>query len=694
MSLNPSEEQIDIVTALDNFNIIVEAVPGAGKTTSITFLIEKYCESEVIGIFLYNRRATDETQEKLEKYFPFMPELPEVNTYHSFGGKYFDVKCHTDKGLMAIVNGNPNPKKEVCYTMIIIDEAQDMTPLYHMLMKKIINPGTKLVLLGDKRQAIYGFNNADHRFLTLADKLGLGQDRDFIRLPLSVSYRLSAPIADFVNHCIIKEDAIKPSPKKLEGYPKPIYLIDNFWDPVLGPRKIMNYIVDLMSKGYTADDIFILAPSVKIKLGNQYSRSPAQVLVEELINHQPPIRVFVPNSDDAAITNEDIKGKIVFCTYHKVKGLERKVIIVLGADASYFKYYAKDADPAVCPNPLYVALTRSAEHLMVCHNASNDYLPFLDSKLLNIYCTVIGQTSKPSKVKCDDINKILHPSDIVGHMPQEYITEIMSNFKTIQKRPIQSSVSLPTRQRDADGCEIVSEITSIYISELHSLLTNKDGCHNEIKSHDIFTHLCGIYNWDILENPHHPLFEEAAIWKMLQQTTKYCGENSGFMHKSKQITKYNWIKQGQVLQLLGRLKSTLSNNCLYEDSITLMNKKLITGTIVRTVHAPELVTERAVVTLCGRSDIVDLDKKIVWEIKCVQELKDEHFIQLLVYKYMYFKLGLYTDFKYLLHNIRTGQIYHIVCPDDKMIEIMKYLVEKKFERKQYNNDQEFIKNYL
>ena len=64
----------------------------------------------------------------------------------------------------------------------------------------------------------------------------------------------------------------------------------------------------------------------------------------------------------------ELKGKIVFSTFHQSKGRERKVVLVFNFDQSYFKYYGKELDPNVCPNELYVATTRAQEHLSLFHH--------------------------------------------------------------------------------------------------------------------------------------------------------------------------------------------------------------------------------------------------------------------------------------------------------------------------------------
>ena len=60
------------------------------------------------------------------------------------------------------------------FTILVVDEAQDMTPLYFKLLQKFIQDSQlpfQLLVLGDHRQGLYEFKGADTRFLTLAHKL-------------------------------------------------------------------------------------------------------------------------------------------------------------------------------------------------------------------------------------------------------------------------------------------------------------------------------------------------------------------------------------------------------------------------------------------------------------------------------------------------------------------------------------------
>ena len=56
-------------------------------------------------------------------------------------------------------------------------------------------------------------------------------------------------------------------------------------------------------------------------------------------------------------------NKVVFMSFNKSKGLERKIVFVFSVDG-YFDFINKSVDNLI-PNILYVALTRSLEHLVI-----------------------------------------------------------------------------------------------------------------------------------------------------------------------------------------------------------------------------------------------------------------------------------------------------------------------------------------
>lgn len=74
------------------------------------------------------------------------------------------------------------------YQVVMVDEAQDLSALNHLQLKKSLALGGRLVVVGDPKQAIYAFRGAD------SDSMGSivdiwGKPEEFLRLPLSLTYR-------------------------------------------------------------------------------------------------------------------------------------------------------------------------------------------------------------------------------------------------------------------------------------------------------------------------------------------------------------------------------------------------------------------------------------------------------------------------------------------------------------------------
>ena len=68
--------------------------------------------------------------------------------------------------------------------VIFIDEAQDISRARQALVRKFLTPGGQLHIIGDDRQAIYGFSGAD------ADALpNMIEALDSVILPLTVTFR-------------------------------------------------------------------------------------------------------------------------------------------------------------------------------------------------------------------------------------------------------------------------------------------------------------------------------------------------------------------------------------------------------------------------------------------------------------------------------------------------------------------------
>lgn len=92
------------------------------------------------------------------------------------------------------------------YRWVFVDEAQDTNPARRALVKAILRRDGRLVAVGDRHQAIYGFTGADSDSLDL-----IKHDFGATELPLTVTYRCPKSVVararEYVSHIEAHESA-------------------------------------------------------------------------------------------------------------------------------------------------------------------------------------------------------------------------------------------------------------------------------------------------------------------------------------------------------------------------------------------------------------------------------------------------------------------------------------------------------
>lgn len=84
-----------------------------------------------------------------------------------------------DQIYMSALFGGQFPK----YPVVMVDEAQDLSPLNHIQLRKVA--GDRIIVCGDPRQAIYAFRGADSRSMENLRSLR----KEWLDLPLSLTFR-------------------------------------------------------------------------------------------------------------------------------------------------------------------------------------------------------------------------------------------------------------------------------------------------------------------------------------------------------------------------------------------------------------------------------------------------------------------------------------------------------------------------
>ncbi len=642
MLISPSLEQEEIINNIENYNIIVEAMAGSGKTTTALHIAKKYEKLKIL-LLTYNARLKEETREKVNNLN--LNNL-EVHSYHSFCVKYYNHKSFTDKQIINIILKNSNPLQLFQYDLIILDEVQDMTDIYYKLVNKIIIDNKikpKLCLFGDPKQCIFQFNGADDRFLKYADELFNINIFEWKRLHLKTSFRITKQIANCLNNVCFQENKITSTK---EGTLPEYYILNTFSFDII--KIVQNFLKD-----YRLDQIFILAPSVK------KGKGPIPTLSNRL--NKKGIRTYVSDNPNEIKDKDLIKNKLVITTFHQVKGLEREVVIIYNFDSSYYNYYSgNEFNPEIIPNVFYVAMTRAKEKLVVFNDFHWNSMPFLNKSKLSTFFI------KKQLHYTDDIKKIesrkkqieFSITDLLRYIPSNIINDCM-NFIEIEEIPIENKfekISLDYKTKQDDIYEFTSDITGTAIPAFYEYFLYKKTSINDILRQHKPNKYKEFFNFDI-----------SNINNSLKLTTEYMALISGFKYKKSQIKKYNWLSEDLINDCILRLQNLNFKNPQFETHI------------VKNIDN---------YTLIGSIDLIDNDN--IYEFKCTTNVSDEHFIQVAIYGY------LNDNFNNLyLYNIFLNKLYKISINENFKENVILALINIKNDKNQNKlNDIDFKNNYL
>ena len=698
--MNPvsDEQQYVISKIINGENVVVDACAGSGKSTTILSTALRQPGKKFL-LITYNKSLRKEIQEKVREL-----ELKNitVHTYHSLAVSIYDAEAHVDKVMRLLVQNNKPPSRLIPTDVLVLDEAQDMTFLYFRLIVKYLDDlqsQIQLMVLGDYMQGLYEFKGADIRFLTKAKEIWSGfpllKSHIFNDCSLKTSYRITKPMADFVNNVMLDEprlEAVK------EGEPV-IYIRRRIYDL---ERFIVTTIRDLIqNQGAKPSDFFVLGGSVKGP--NSLIRRIENALVDA------NIPCHVPMMENTEIDEEVIKGKIVFSSFHTSKGRQRPFVFIIGFDHSYFKTIARTLDPLVCPNTLYVATTRASQRMFLLESdewASDRSLKFLrmshNEMRSQSYIDFRGVPrskfeEEPTQVIKEIICHKVTPTDMTKFISDsvlEDITELLDSL--FVKEIIGEPVALPTMVKTNAGFyEDVSDLHGIaipcmlydYISALYDI--NEDSC---ILYQMIRENLAQTKPNKHLYLKNQPLVKECeSVEDYLYMANVLEAAQEKLYFKLKQIERneYTWLSNGVLSECKKKMMDVLQKEIRRE-------KPLMEHVIV--TYDDEYANERLNAQLgsqmkdqfafSGRVDL--LTKHTLWELKCTSEISAEHMIQTVVYAWIVRTLEPSSKKMVKIFNIKTGQVLKLEASLDQLTTIVVAILKGKYEKKPPATEADFL----
>lgn len=689
---NPSEEQRIIINNIEKgVNVHVQAVAGSGKSTSV-FSISKALPDKNILLLTYNSSLRLETKERAQ--ILNLTNM-EVHTFHSLGVNYYTENAHTDTGLRQSLLYKYVPRKPIKpFDILVIDENQDLTQLYYMFVVKfLLDYGQKIqiICLGDERQCIYDFKGADSRFLSMCDKLWESfihlRNPNFVKCHLKTSYRITDQMGKFVNECLYGDEIMKTC----RSGENVVYIRNSRQNT---ESFIIFSIKRLLECGVKPDEIFILSASVKGV--NSHVRKLENCLVEE------NIPCFVPMFETDKLDERVIQGKIVFSTFHSVKGRQRKYVFLCGFDNNYFQHFARDMDRELCPNTIYVGCTRAIERLYLIeydHFPNDRPFEFLKKTHHDfINCEYMDFKGMPRsyyrRSESLDYTSTKHfesPSKIVQFIGEDVlysITPVIDEIFHKNSGLDLNVIDIPSVVETDHGYEDVSNLNGIAIPFLfyekmcqnNLLNTLIDSCVKDMKTEHRFLR-------DLVKSlPDHC----SSITDYLYMSNILVSIQEKLYFKLKQIKKeqYNWLSYSIITQCLLRLESYIDtsdkDSMKFEYNFINYNSEELHKKVDE--HLKQYFPNKEF----RFSAILDVvNNETIYELKCTNSITIEHKVQLVFYAFLW-KLCELPDKEFILFNIKTGERFELKGTFEQINFIIVTLLKGKYDEREKKNEDDFL----
>lgn len=698
----PSAEQQHIIDLIaQQKSVFVDACAGSGKSRTVLSCAAQMSQLQFLQV-TYNKNLRKEVQENV-KHLGL--NNIQIHTYHSLAYNYYGTDGQTDEGLRNILRESRQPirpLKEI--NILVIDEAQDMTKLYFdILWFFLIQLGkpVQLLVLGDKRQGLYEFKGADIRFLTMANECW--KHHPFLLSPefeftsLNTSYRITIPMANFVNQYLLGEDRLNACKTGV-----PVIFVRK--DRYSNEKTLIGMIYTLIQQGAKFEDIFILCGSVK---GNTVRRLE-NLLVEK---NMPCYVPFTDNQED--LDQRIIDKKIVFSTFHTVKGRQRKYVFVLEFDLSYFLYNARTHEHDICPNTIYVACTRATEKLVVFENNECEPFPFLQkshydmtqSDFISFKGLPCVQRPMALITKSNPTNKyVLTPTKLIRFLSEhvlDKITPILQNlFESIQP-PESDTLSIPSVYETENGFfEDVSDVNGIVLPIIFydQLSATKTPILQNLVRH---------YMKDVKPKQHsflHTLVGSMpnkceTIQDYLYMASLSITAQEKLYSRITQISRneYNWLLPTMIDSCCERYSKVIGEECEKGDWVaehTIIHETNESDHIYIDSYFHSIGISNAVFRFTARTDFMSRDS--IWEMKCTGQLTTEHKLQLVIYMWLYHMTlpPSETMKKGYLFNVKTNELLQLNGNVNDWSIIIVELIRHMFIDNARKTDEEFLTEIL
>ena len=202
-----SDKQMEIVKDKDSRCIVVAAGPGSGKTRVLvhklaSLLLLEDVKHEQLLMLTFSRAAAIEFKQRLMGLIGNAAHFVEMKTFHSYCfdllgkiGNLEDVDGVVSTAAQMINAGEVEPSR-IGKTVLVIDEAQDMSVDEYTLVKALMNRNEEMrvIAVGDDDQNIFEFRGSNSWYFNQ-----LKQEPRSRFIEMTENYRSSRHVVSFAN---------------------------------------------------------------------------------------------------------------------------------------------------------------------------------------------------------------------------------------------------------------------------------------------------------------------------------------------------------------------------------------------------------------------------------------------------------------------------------------------------------------
>ena len=274
------------------------------------------------------------------------------------------------------------------FRYILVDEFQDVNTLQVELLNQLLKEDTQLFCVGDDWQSIYGWRGSNVEYIVNFER--------FFKYPkiikFDTNYRSNNTIVSASNE-VIKHNKFKieKEVKSLDHSGKRIYLYCAEKEEDDGVQTVVENIKKLMEGGYNKEDILVLTRTRKSDAFEFYY-------------------------------NELKKFGINITTIHQAKGLEAKIVFIIGLTGGFMGFPNVRDDDRIFQvikksdfdllmeeerRLFYVALTRAKEKLFLISEvgSESEFISEIPGKFLDRSNFLILNLKRNEKINCSSCGK-------------------------------------------------------------------------------------------------------------------------------------------------------------------------------------------------------------------------------------------------------------------------------------------------